>query len=271
MRSTTRTFLIAGAAAIAVATLGTTPASADPGFRADPGEVLFDFVPVGQTSAPRTVALYNNGTSETTFGALSIVGSGSGDFLLIEDGCSGRTIASGGGCAVKVAFRPTATGTRLASLRIPDGTSCRNWVDLAGSGSETNPPARAHASICNQGEDKVAVQLTPPTGNGALPVISNNSIVEGPTKRCVSKRRFRIRLAPPRGTRIDKATVIVAGKNVKTERVGGRTTAWVDLRGASKGTSVVEITILATNGRTYKGKRTYRTCSRKEAGGSPRY
>jgi hypothetical protein len=79
------------------------------------------------------------------------------------------------------------------------------------------------------------------------------------TKKCVSRRKFRIRLREPRGIDIKRATVKVNGKLVAT-RKGKRVTAPVDLRGLPKGRFKVAIRVTTTTGRIIKGTRKYRTC-----------
>ncbi len=81
------------------------------------------------------------------------------------------------------------------------------------------------------------------------------------TKKCVSRRNFRIRLREPKGTQIRRATVKVNGKLVAT-RKGKRVTAPVDLRGLPKGRFKVEIRATTTKGRVIKGTRKYRTCAK---------
>ncbi len=89
-------------------------------------------------------------------------------------------------------------------------------------------------------------------------------IVRGlpPTKRCVSRRAFRIRLRNPKGTRIAHATVKVNHRTVAT-RKGKRVTAPVNLRGLPKGRYTVSITARLADHRTVKGARHYRTCAKR--------
>ena len=83
------------------------------------------------------------------------------------------------------------------------------------------------------------------------------------TKRCVSRRRFRIRLKQPKGVKLVKATVKVNGKLVQT-RKGKRVTAPVDLRGLPKGRFKVTVQAVAADGRKVKETRRYRTCAPKQ-------
>ncbi|MGK2939880.1 MAG: hypothetical protein ACSLFR_19085, partial [Solirubrobacteraceae bacterium] len=84
------------------------------------------------------------------------------------------------------------------------------------------------------------------------------------TKRCVSRRRFRIRLRSPKGAKIASATVKLRGKTVATRR-GTRVTAPIDLRGLPKGTFTVSISVVLIDGRVITGSRTYRTCAPKNS------
>ena len=86
------------------------------------------------------------------------------------------------------------------------------------------------------------------------------------TRRCVSRRRFRIRLRHPRGARVASAVVRVNGKKVATRR-GRRVTAPVNLRGLPKGRFAVKITVKLADGRTVSGTRRYRTCTPKKKRG----
>lgn len=86
------------------------------------------------------------------------------------------------------------------------------------------------------------------------------------TKRCVSKRVFRIRLKEPRGDALKSAVVYLNGK-VVARRDGTRLTAPIDLRGLPKGRYTVRIVAVTHLGRTIKGTRKYRTCARKRRSG----
>lgn len=89
-------------------------------------------------------------------------------------------------------------------------------------------------------------------------------------KTCASRRTFTIRLRERKGRKIASATVRVNGKKVATRRGSRgprRLTAPVNLKGLPKGTFTVTITAKLKNGRTVKGKRTYRTCASKRKGG----
>jgi hypothetical protein len=110
------------------------------------------------------------------------------------------------------------------------------------------PPATAPAPV-----------LPAPTATPA-PTPTADELGLPPARACASRRRFRITLRAPRRTTVVSATVAVNGK-VKARVKGGRTTAPVNLRGLPKGRVKVKIAIRASDGRTYTGTRTYRTCA----------
>jgi Right handed beta helix region len=82
------------------------------------------------------------------------------------------------------------------------------------------------------------------------------------TRRCVSRRKFRIRLRTPHGTKITLVSVQVNRKRVKTLR-GRRITSVVNLKGLPKGRFKVKITLHTADGRKISGTRRYHTCTKK--------
>jgi ABC-2 type transport system ATP-binding protein len=92
-----------------------------------------------------------------------------------------------------------------------------------------------------------AIKLELPTASASA--VSGGAGVLAPTRTCLSRRRFSIRVrgAHPR--------VTVAGKRVKVRK--GR--AIVDLRGKPKGTIKVKVSV-RRKGHTVRETRTYRTC-----------
>jgi hypothetical protein len=89
------------------------------------------------------------------------------------------------------------------------------------------------------------------------------------SRRCVSRRRFRIRLRSPRGDRLTSARVYVNGRRVRVLR-GRRLTAPVNLRGLPKGKVRVRIVGRTRGGKRIARVRTYRTCTPKRSKRRPR-
>jgi hypothetical protein len=90
-----------------------------------------------------------------------------------------------------------------------------------------------------------------------------------PARACVSRRKFTIRLKAPLGASVVSATITINGK-VKARVKGGKTRAPVDLRGLPLGKVKVSIATKASDGRTYKSTRTYRTCGLKKKAKKPK-
>jgi hypothetical protein len=82
------------------------------------------------------------------------------------------------------------------------------------------------------------------------------------SRRCLSRRSFRIRLKEPRGDALLTASVFVNNRRVQTRR-GRRITAPINLRGLPRGRYTVRITARTVLGRTISGSRRYRTCAPK--------
>jgi len=85
------------------------------------------------------------------------------------------------------------------------------------------------------------------------------------SRKCRSRRNFRIRLREPKADPLVRATVHVNGKRVKVLS-GKRLTAPVDLRGLPKGRYTVRISATTASGKEIKGTRRYRTCAPKRRG-----
>ena len=99
-----------------------------------------------------------------------------------------------------------------------------------------------------------------------LPTPTFTQSVVMPTARakrtCSSRRSFRIRLRQNRRDPLVRATVRINGRLVKT--VGrDRITAPVNLRGLPKGRYTVAIRAVTATGKVIRGKRTYRTCTKR--------
>ena len=109
-----------------------TPA---PAVTFSPSSVTYAAQNVGTTSASQTV------TATNTTGASFLVNSAavhSLDFTVVDDQCSGLTIANGASCTVSITFSPTTTGTRTANYVFTHNNVDSN-VPLTGSGAGTTP------------------------------------------------------------------------------------------------------------------------------------
>jgi alpha-tubulin suppressor-like RCC1 family protein len=92
-----------------------------------------------------------------------------------------------------------------------------------------------------------------------------NAVVKPSTRRCASRRHFKIHIRERSGFTIARATVSLNGKRVRAfKRSAFRSrkhAAMVDLRGLPKGKFTVRIVVTGTDGRVLRGSRTCRTCA----------
>jgi len=84
-----------------------------------PVSLNFGTVAVGTTSAAKSVIVTNVGTTPVTFTAISVAGTNPGDYQISANTCS-TSLAARGSCAVSVRRKPTAVGTRKATLSVVD-------------------------------------------------------------------------------------------------------------------------------------------------------
>jgi hypothetical protein len=92
---------------------------------------------VGTTSRAQAVTATNVGSTLVNFtgGGVVLTGADPGDFVISANSC-GPSLASGANCTASVEFKPTAQGTRTATLAFnDDGGASPQTVALTGSGT----------------------------------------------------------------------------------------------------------------------------------------
>jgi hypothetical protein len=125
-----------------------------PGSQAAPSPEL---APQGLTFAPQVVgtqsaqymeSLKNIGNAALNISSIGFVGTNPGDFIQTNN--CGASLAAGGSCSIFVSFRPTATGTRSASLFVSDNAAgSPQTIGLQGSGIVSTPPILNSALTSN--------------------------------------------------------------------------------------------------------------------------
>jgi hypothetical protein len=185
-----------------------------------------------------------------------------------------------GGKSVTSPFRLTPEGQALGFEDSTNGIGTNNDINCCPTHNSFQEPA---ASSALQVAERDGANPPAPETLFADGTISGGTIVKKPkfgnvvklpsTKKCVSRRKFRIRIRQPGGIKIQTALVFLNGKRVKTvkRRVfrQKRTTANVNLRGLPAGQFKVRIVVLTTAGDTLKGTRKYRTCAKKRRSKRP--
>ena len=105
-----------------------------PAISLSPNPVTFGNQAVNTSSAARTVTLSNTGTAALTITGISITGANANNFTQTNN-CS-ASVNAGASCTINVIFRPTANGSRTASLRVADNaTGSPHLVPLSGTGT----------------------------------------------------------------------------------------------------------------------------------------
>lgn len=122
---------------IAVAASGGSTVSilSDSWISLSPGLVSFGTQTSGETSAPKTLTLKNNGTTPWTMGVISFASST--DFTVSANTCpaSGANLAAGASCTISVIFEPTASETADAQILITTSNGATIGNVLTGSGN----------------------------------------------------------------------------------------------------------------------------------------
>jgi hypothetical protein len=98
---------------------------------------------------------------------------------------------------------------------------------------------------------------SPPPSPPAAPA---GAVLGVQSRRCASRRIFRIRIVERRSDRIVAARVTVNGQRAKMS-YGRRVTARINLRTLPKGAFTVRITVRLKSGKVLRGTRRYRTCT----------
>jgi len=99
-----------------------------------PTVITFSSQTVGTSSSPQTVTLTNFASTGLSVTGVSIVGAANRDYS--QTNTCGTSVAAGGTCTITVTFKPTAKGTRNATLNISDnGGASPQTVSLTGTGN----------------------------------------------------------------------------------------------------------------------------------------
>jgi hypothetical protein len=185
-----------------------------------------------------------------------------------------------GGKQVAPSFRLTPEGQGLGFQDSVNGIGTNDDINCCPTHNSFQEPAAG--SALQVAERDSSVPPAPETlfaegtisGGTIKKKPSAGSVIKLPSnKKCVSRRKFRIRIRQPGGIKIQTALVFVNGKKVKVLKRKvfrrKRHTAGVNLRGLPRGTFKVRIVVLTTDGNTLRGTRKYRTCTKKRRSKRP--
>lgn len=89
-----------------------------PRVEATPNPVDFGSAPLGSLGTQRPATVLSTGIVPATIGPVTIGGTHAADFVVAANLCTGRTLAPGASCEVRVLFIGTAKGERKATLQV---------------------------------------------------------------------------------------------------------------------------------------------------------
>ena len=183
-----------------------------------------------------------------------------------------------GGKAVISPFRLTAEGQALGFQDSVNGIGTNDDINCCPTHNSFQEPAPGSALQVAERDSSVPPAPETLFADGT---ISGGKIVKKPTsviglpsnRKCVSRRKFRIRIRQPGGIQIQTALVFLNGKKIRvlTRKVfqKNRKVANVNLRGLPRGTFKVRIIVLTSEGKTLRGTRKYRTCTKRRKSKRP--
>ncbi|WP_347157367.1 malectin domain-containing carbohydrate-binding protein [Pontibacter chitinilyticus] len=145
----------------------TTPSAPTAVATVTPGQVI-DNVVVNTTGVNRTVTIANTGNATLTISGIALEGVNASQFRLSGVGSMPLTVAQNSATTFNVAFTPTSTGVKEASLRISSTGGTDKLVQLKGLGtaglSGTNEPSlqailNLYGLKINVGDDDVNTNI----------------------------------------------------------------------------------------------------------------
>jgi hypothetical protein len=109
-----------------------------PAVSLSPTSLAFGSQSVSTTSTARTVTLTNTGTAALSITSLAVNGMNGSDFA--QTNTCGKSVVARAHCTISVTFRPSASGSRTASVSITDNAWSWGWgsvqtVSLSGTGT----------------------------------------------------------------------------------------------------------------------------------------
>jgi hypothetical protein len=135
-----------------------------------PNMLSFTSTVVGATSTSKTVTLKNTGTIALNISNIQITGNNPGDFT--QTSTCGASVPPSGSCVFTVYFKPTAAGSRSASLTVADnGDGSPQAVPLTGTATQ-GTVGLSNTSLTwttqQYNTTKTNKETITNTGNGAL-------------------------------------------------------------------------------------------------------
>lgn len=132
----TSTQLVVSEAGVGAVTVAATVSGSggEPRVEADPPTAVFAEALAGTDGETVAIKIRSVGDAPSAIAAVSVGGTHPGDFLITDDGCTGRTVPPTGACVVRVTFHPLGAGGRSAVLLATTTEGAVTRSVLGGSG-----------------------------------------------------------------------------------------------------------------------------------------
>jgi Abnormal spindle-like microcephaly-assoc'd, ASPM-SPD-2-Hydin/PQQ-like domain len=146
-----------------------------------PTSLNWVFVAVGNTGGQKVVTLTNGNASAITISSVTLSGANPGDFKISSKTC-GSSLAASASCTANIAFAPTTTGNRSATLNFNDSDgSSPQTVALTGLGTSSSgtvsiSPTSLTFSSTTVGSTSATQSATLTNGSSSSITISSVSI-----------------------------------------------------------------------------------------------
>jgi phage protein U len=115
------------------------------------GQLVFPVQLISSPSAAKTIMVSNVGNDTLNFTHAGLSAGNTGDFIIDANTTSCNFTAplySGENCLIGVIFKPTATGSRAATLTLLDNTATgSNIIELSGAGATAGMPVLSPATL----------------------------------------------------------------------------------------------------------------------------
>lgn len=142
----------------------------------------------GRQSAPASIEVTNRGSSEKRVGSIMLSGANMSAISVLDDGCSGTTVAAGASCTIDVALAPRNAGPQRAQVWIdsPDLTAPL-VVALSGQGTEPAADDKGTGAGGGQADEPVGLSAAAETAEACQPSDGFESVA---VRRLLNGRRL---------------------------------------------------------------------------------
>jgi hypothetical protein len=130
-----------------------------------PANVDFGTQLIGATTAPQTVTLTNNNSTDLTITSIAVIAlappAAATDFAIVPGGTCAASLASGASCTVNVTFTPSLASAESAKLVFTDTDPTPQFATLTGTGTANAPVAVLTPTSLDFGSQLVTTPSSP--------------------------------------------------------------------------------------------------------------